>query len=36
MNSWIKEDINENNKRINYIFSNYNINNDGLLLFEEF
>ena len=32
----IKEEVNENDERINYLFSNYNINNDGLLLFEEF
>ena len=32
----IKKEVNENDERINYLFSNYNINNDGLLLFEEF
>ena len=36
VSSIIKEEVNENDKRINYLFSNYNINNDGLLLFEEF
>ena len=36
VNSIIKEEVNENDERINYLFSNYNINNDGLLLFEEF
>ena len=36
VSSIIKEEVNENDERINYLFSNYNINNDGLLLFEEF
>ena len=32
----MKEEVNENDERINYLLSNYNINNDWLLLFEEF
>ena len=36
MSSIIKEEVNENDEEINDLFSNYNINNDGLLLFEEF
>ena len=36
VSSMIKEDFNENDEGINYLFSNYNINKDGLLLFEDF
>ena len=31
-----KKEVNENKERIYYLFLKYNINNDGLLLFEEF
>ena len=36
VSSIMKEEVNEDDERINYLFSNYNINNDGLLLFEDF
>ena len=36
ISSILEEEVNENDKRINSLFSIYNINKDGLLLFEEF
>ena len=36
MSSIIEKEVNENDEKIKYLFSNYNINNDGLLLFDEF
>jgi hypothetical protein len=36
ISSIFKEEVDENDEKINSLFSNYNINKDGLLLFEEF
>ena len=36
ISSILKKEVNEDDERINSLFSNYNINKDGLLLFEEF